>query len=171
MTRDTPADAMRDMAAVDPDALTYRASVDARGDQLLQPIMEGEVRVFELETSAIEWNILDYERVMAYAFNGQVPGPRLRLTEGDRVRIHVTNQLPEPTTVHWHGLILPNAMDGPAYITQDPIPTGGWFEYEFDVQQAGTFFYHSHSDVDRQQALGLYGALIIDPQDPSQTPV
>ncbi len=163
MTRDTPAQAMRDMAAVDPDALTYRAPVDARGDQLLEPTMDGDVKVFQLEASVIEWNILDYERVMAYAFNHQVPGPRIRLTVGDRVRIRVTNHLPEPTTVHWHGLIVPNAMDGPAEITQDPIPPGGWFDYEFTANQAGTFFYHSHSHVDRQQALGLYGALIVDP--------
>jgi FtsP/CotA-like multicopper oxidase with cupredoxin domain len=163
MTRDTPARAMRDMAAVDPDALTYRAPVDARGDQPLEPTMDGEVKVFELETAVIEWNILDYERVMAYAFNHQVPGPRIRLTQGDRVRIQVTNHLPDPTTVHWHGLIVPNAMDGPAEITQDPIPPGGSYTYEFTAHQAGTFFYHSHSDVDRQQALGLYGALIIDP--------
>jgi FtsP/CotA-like multicopper oxidase with cupredoxin domain len=108
---------------------------------------------------------------MAYAFNRLVPGPRIRVTEGDRVRFIVTNRLPEPTTVHWHGLILPNAMDGPAEITQAPIPPGGSFTYEFTTQQTGTFFYHSHSDVDRQQALGLYGALIIDPADPAEAPV
>jgi FtsP/CotA-like multicopper oxidase with cupredoxin domain len=170
MTRDTPAAGMRDMAAVDPDALTYRAPVDARGDQPLGPTMDGDVKVYELETAAIEWNILGYERVMAYAFNHQVPGPRIRVTEGDRVRFIVTNRLPEPTSVHWHGLILPNAMDGPAEITQEPILPGGSYTYEFTTQQAGTFFYHSHSDVDRQQALGLYGALIIDPADPADAP-
>jgi FtsP/CotA-like multicopper oxidase with cupredoxin domain len=68
--------------------------------------------------------------------------------------------------VHWHGLILPNAMDGPAEITQEPIPPGGTFTYEFTARQAGTFFYHSHRKPDRQQALGLYGALIIDPRTP-----
>jgi FtsP/CotA-like multicopper oxidase with cupredoxin domain len=170
MTRDMPAQGMRDMAAVDPDDLTYRAPVDARGDQPLEPKMDGEVKVFELDAAAIEWNILDYERVMAYAFNNQVPGPRIRVTEGERVRLIVTNRLPEPTTVHWHGLILPNAMDGPAEITQEPIAPGDSYTYEFTTQQAGTFFYHSHSDVDRQQALGLYGALIIDPADPAEAP-
>ena len=170
MTRDMPAEAMRDMAAVDPDFLTYRAPVNARGDQPLEPTMDGDVKVYELEAATIEWNILEYERVMAYAFNRQVPGPRIRLTEGDRVRIRVTNSLPEPTTVHWHGLIVPNAMDGPAEITQNPIAPGDTFDYEFDVGQAGTFFYHSHSHVDRQQALGLYGALIIDPRDTSAVP-
>jgi FtsP/CotA-like multicopper oxidase with cupredoxin domain len=75
--------------------------------------------------------------------------------------------LPEPATVHWHGLILPNGMDGPANITQAPIPPGGSFTYEFTAVQAGTFFYHSHANPERQQGLGLYGALIIDPRQPS----
>jgi len=165
MTRDTPGQAMRDMAAVDPALVSYRAPVDARGDQPLEPRIENGVKVYDLEASVIEWNILPYERVMAYAFNHQVPGPRISLTEGDHVRFNVTNHLPEPTTIHWHGLIVPNAMDGPAHITQDPIPPGGHFTYEFVVQQAGTFFYHSHTDVDRQQTLGLYGALIVAPKN------
>lgn len=166
MTRDTPGEAMQDMAAADPAAVSYRAPVDARGDQPLEARIENG-KVYELETSVIEWNILSYERVVAYAFNRQVPGPRITVTEGDRVRFNVTNHLPEPTTVHWHGLILPNAMDGPAEITQEPIEPGATFTYEFDVEQAGTFFYHSHADVDRQQSLGLYGALIIEPRDSS----
>jgi len=165
MTRDTPGQAMRDMAAVDPTAVSYRASVDARGDQPLEPRIENGVKVYDLEASVIEWNILPYERVMAYAFNHMVPGPRINVTEGDHVRFNVTNNLPAPTTIHWHGLIVPNAMDGPAEITQDPIPPGGHFAYEFAVQQAGTFFYHSHTDVDRQQTLGLYGALIVAPKN------
>ena len=128
------------------------------------------MKVYDLETSVIEWRILPSERVMAYAFNRQVPGPRITLTKGDRVHFNVTNRLPEPTTIHWHGLVVPNAMDGPAEITQEPIPPGGSFTYRFTVQQAGTFFYHSHTEVDRQQALGLYGALIVQPQDPAQRP-
>ena len=165
MTRDTPGQAMRDMAAVDPTAVSYRAPVDARGDQPLEPRIENGVKVYDLEASVIEWNILPYERVVAYAFNHQVPGPRINLTEGDHVRFNVTNNLPQPTTIHWHGLIVPNAMDGPAEITQDPIPPGGHFSYDFVVQQAGTYFYHSHTEVDRQQALGLYGALIVAPKN------
>jgi FtsP/CotA-like multicopper oxidase with cupredoxin domain len=99
--------------------------------------------------------------------NRQVPGPRLHLTEGDRVRIHVTNHLPESTTIHWHGLVVPNSMDGPARITQPPIAPGERYTYEFTVRQSGTFFYHSHDHPDRQQALGLYGALIIDSRTPT----
>lgn len=170
MTRDTPAEAMRDMAAVNPDAVRYLAPPGARGDQTLQPRLENGVKVFDLETSVVEWSILPDVRVMAYAFNHQVPGPRLRLTEGDRVRINVTNHLPESTTVHWHGLIVPNAMDGAAEVTQPPIPPGETYSYEFTAAQRGTFFYHSHDHLDRQEALGLYGALIIDPRDPSEYP-
>ena len=170
MTRDTPGEAMRDMAAVDPRTVSYRAPAEARGDQPLEARIEDGVKVFDLTISVIEWNILPYERVMAYAVNQQVPGPRIRVAEGDRVRLNVTNLLPESTTLHWHGLIVPNAMDGPADITQDPIAPGASFTYDFTVRQAGTFFYHSHDNADRQQALGLYGALIIDPADPSSEP-
>ena len=170
MNRETSAQAMRDMAAVDLREVAYTAPRDARGDQPLEPRIEGGVKVFALETSVIRWNILPDARVAAYAFNRQVPGPRIRVTEGDRVRFEVMNNLPEPTTIHWHGLILPNGMDGAAEITQEPIPPGGRFSYEFTTQRAGTFFYHSHTEVDRQQALGLYGALIIDPRTPSTTP-
>lgn len=170
MRYDTPGQSMRDMAAIDPRTVNYTAPPDARGDQILEPHIENGVKVFDLDASVIKWNILPYEQVMAYAFNRQVPGPRIRVTEGDQVRINVTNHLPEPTTVHWHGLIVPNAMDGPADITQKPIEPGQTYTYEFTTQQAGTYFYHTHKEPDRQQALGLYGALIIDPKDPSLVP-
>ena len=165
MTRDTPGESMRDMSAIDPDLVAYRAAPDARGDRTLMPNEVVGVKEYELVASVIRWNILSHERVNAYAFNRQVPGPRIEVTEGDRLRIRVRNELPEPTTVHWHGLILPNSMDGPAEITQAPIQPGDSFTYEFTARQAGTFFYHSHDHPDRQQALGLYGALIIKPRD------
>lgn len=170
MARDLPGAAMRDMAAVDLREVTYRAPADARGDTLLQPQLVDGVKVFTLETAVIEWSILPGVEVAAYAFNQQVPGPRIQVTEGDRLRINVTNHLPEPTSVHWHGLILPNAMDGAAEITQAPIPPGGQYTYEFVAQQPGTFFYHSHTHVDRQQPLGLYGALIVEPRTAPPTP-
>lgn len=171
MTFDTPAAAMRDMAAVKPRDIAYTAPFGAKGDALLQPRMENGVKIFDLETSVIRWSILPGVQVDAYTFNRQVPGPRLRVTEGDRVRINVKNKLPESTTVHWHGLILPNAMDGPAQITQAPIQPGETFSYEFTTEQSGTYFYHSHDHSDRQQGLGLYGALIIDPKDKTKEPV
>ena len=167
MSRDTPADAMREMSAVDPGEVSYSAPADARGDQTLEPKIEDGTKVFDLTASVIEWNILPDERVDAYALNEQIPGPRLHVTEGDRVRINVQNDLPEATSVHWHGLILPNEMDGAADVTQEPIESGENYTYEFTAGQPGTYFYHSHQEPDRQQGLGLYGALIVDPADPS----
>jgi FtsP/CotA-like multicopper oxidase with cupredoxin domain len=164
MANDTPAAAMRDMAAILPREVRFVAPVDAVGDRPLEPRVEGDVKVFDLETSVIEWHILPTVSVLAYAFNRQVPGPRLHLVEGDRVRINVHNNLPEPTTVHWHGLNVPNAMDGAAEITQKPIPPGSTYTYEYTAEQSGTYLYHTHAHIDRQQSLGLYGALIIDPK-------
>lgn len=169
MTRDTPGAAMREMSAVDPDEIDFTASAGARGAQPLQPRIADGVKVFDLRISVIEWNILPDEQVMAYAFNRQVPGPTIRLSVGDLVRLNVTNDLPEETSVHWHGLVVPNEMDGPAHITQAPIDPGETYTYEYTVTQVGTFFYHSHLEPDRQQALGMYGALIIDPVDGSAT--
>jgi FtsP/CotA-like multicopper oxidase with cupredoxin domain len=170
MTPGTTADAMRDMAAVDPRIVGYTAPADARGDQVLAPRIENGVKVFDLDASVIRWNILPRVHVDAYAINRQVPGPRLELTEGDHIRINFTNHLPEPATMHWHGLVVPNRMDGPGYITQDPVQPGGRYVYEYIVQQSGTYFYHSHTRPDRQQALGLYGALIIHPRDTADEP-
>jgi FtsP/CotA-like multicopper oxidase with cupredoxin domain len=167
MDRDTSAEAMRDMAAVDPDAVSAVAPASARGDQPLAARVEGNVKAFDLTTAVTGWTILPGRRVDAYAVNGQVPGPRLRVTQGDRVRITVHNKLPEPTSIHWHGMILPNAMDGAADITQAAIPPGGSHTYEFTASQQGSYFYHSHAAPDRQQALGMYGALLVDPKDPA----
>ncbi len=165
MDFNTPAETMRDMSAILPRLVSYRAPADAHGDQILQPRIENGVKVFDIEESVIQWHILPDVTVNAYAFNRQIPGPRLQLMQGDRVRINVINNLPEPTTVHWHGLIVPNEMDGPAEITQPPIPPGGSYVYEFNVGQSGTYFYHTHDHPDRQQAFGLYGALLIVPSD------
>lgn len=167
---DTPGPAMRDMAAVLPRQVAHTAAPNARGDEELQPAIENGVKVFNLEAGVLRWNILPGVPVEGYAFNQTIPGPRIRITEGDRIRINVVNRLPETTTVHWHGLIVPNDMDGPAHITQPPIESGGSYRYEFTTEQAGTYFYHTHDHLDRQQALGLYGALIIDPKDPQQEP-
>lgn len=167
-TFDLPGEAMKDMAAVKPRQVAYAAAPDAKGDKVLEPRIENGVKVFDIKAEIIRWNILSTVAVEAYAYNRQIPGPRLQVTEGDRVRINFRNLLPESTTVHWHGLIVPNEMDGPAKVTQDPVPPGSSYTYEFDVGQSGTYFYHSHDHPDRQQALGLYGALLISPKDPAQ---
>lgn len=170
MTKTMNMEAMRDMAAVDLTRVRFTAPANARGDQTLAPRVVNGVKVFDFETSLIRWNILKDVQVAAYAVNRQVPGPRLELTQGDRVRINVKNNLPESTTIHWHGLIVPNSMDGPADVTQQPIPPGGSFTYEFTVRQAGTYFYHSHKNPDRQQGLGLYGALLVKPKSAAGEP-
>jgi FtsP/CotA-like multicopper oxidase with cupredoxin domain len=168
MPRDTPAEKMQAMAAVLPRLVTREYGMEASGDRPLEPQLENGVKVFHLEVSVIRWHILPNVAVDAFAYNGQIPGPRIRVTQGDRVRIVVHSSLPESTTVHWHGLVLPNKMDGPAFITQDPIRTGDSYAYEFTADQVGTFFYHSHDNPDRQQGLGLYGALLIDPKEPTK---
>jgi FtsP/CotA-like multicopper oxidase with cupredoxin domain len=165
MDRDTPADAMRDMAAVLPRQIKSSYGLQEKGDQELPFRLESGIKVFDLTPSVVRWTILPGVTVDAYAYNGQVPGPRIHIKEGDRVRINVHNQLPEAPTVHWHGLILPNPMDGPSEITQPPILPGGTFTYEFTATQHGTYFYHPHAKPDRTQALGLYGAFIIDPKN------
>ena len=97
-----------------------------------------------------------------YGYNGTMPGPTIEATQGDRVRFVVHNHLPEPTTVHWHGLELPVEEDGVPGVTQNPIPPGGTYVYEFDLHQAGTFFYHSHMPM--QEAFGTVGFFIIHPK-------
>jgi len=167
MDRDTPADTMRDMAAINPNEITASFGLDVHGDRQLPYRLENGIKVFDLTTSVIRWTILPGVTVDAYAYNDQIPGPRIQIRQGDHVRINVHNRLPEATTVHWHGLILPNQMDGPAEITQKPILPGGSYTYEFTAVQHGTYFYHPHASPDRTQALGLYGALIIDPANPA----
>jgi FtsP/CotA-like multicopper oxidase with cupredoxin domain len=95
-----------------------------------------------------------------------VPGPEIRARRGDRIRVTVENRLPEETTVHWHGVRIPNAMDGVPHLTQRPIAPGETFAYEFDLPDAGTYWYHPHQHSSAQVGRGLYGPLIIDESHP-----
>jgi FtsP/CotA-like multicopper oxidase with cupredoxin domain len=102
-----------------------------------------------------------------WAYNASIPGPEIRLRQGDRLRVRVENALEQETTVHWHGIRLPNAMDGVPHLTQHPIePRGGTFLYEFDVPDAGTFWYHPHAHSSEQLERGLSGPLIVEERDP-----
>src|SRR5262249_13618446 len=102
-----------------------------------------------------------------WTYNGSVPGPELRFRQGERLRVEVENALSVPTTVHWHGIRLPNAMDGVPGLTQAPIAaSGGRFVYEFDLPDAGTYWYHPHLGDGEQLARGLYGALVVEERDP-----
>lgn len=101
-----------------------------------------------------------------WGFNEQFPGPVQRFHRGDRVHFSVKNQLPQDTAVHWHGVRVPNAMDGVPHVTQDPIPPGGRFDYRFELRDSGTFWYHPHQASFEQVPRGLYGALIIEEEKP-----
>ncbi|MGH6919795.1 MAG: multicopper oxidase family protein, partial [Geminicoccaceae bacterium] len=101
-----------------------------------------------------------------WSYNGVVPGPELRLRQGEHVQITVENRLGEATTVHWHGLRVPNAMDGVPHLTQQPIAPGETFVYEFDVPDAGTYWYHPHQRSYEQVGRGLYGPLIVEEREP-----
>src|SRR5690606_27676035 len=102
----------------------------------------------------------------AWCYNGTVPGPEIRVRQGERLRITVENALAEETTVHWHGLPVPNAMDGVPHLTQRPIGVGETFLYEFDAVDAGTFWYHPHQRSFEQVGRGPYGPLIIEEAEP-----
>jgi FtsP/CotA-like multicopper oxidase with cupredoxin domain len=102
-----------------------------------------------------------------WGYNGQSPGPTIECVEGDKVRIFVTNRLPEHTTIHWHGILLPNGMDGVGGLTQPQIPAGKTFVYEFEMKKSGTFMYHPHADEMVQMAMGMMGFLVVHPKNPN----
>lgn len=138
-----------------------------RGGTVLKPRIVDGVWEYELTAAPVRWPILDDARLTAYAYNGMVPGPQLRVPYGQRVRVVVRNELPDPTTVHWHGIAVPNSMDGVPDVTQEPIESGASFTYEFRAiptgrdSRGGTFMYHSHFQEDRQVGLGLTGTFVI----------
>jgi FtsP/CotA-like multicopper oxidase with cupredoxin domain len=101
-----------------------------------------------------------------WAYNGSVPGPEIRIRQGDRLRVVLVNLLREETTIHWHGVRVPNAMDGVPHLTQKPIAPGKAFVYEFDCPDAGTFWYHPHQRSLEQVDRGLAGALIVEEPQP-----
>jgi len=106
-----------------------------------------------------------------WGYNGQSPGPTIECVEGDKLRIFVTNKLPEHTTVHWHGILLANGMDGVGGLTQPHIAPGRTFVYEFEMKKSGTFMYHPHADEMVQMAMGMMGFLVVHPKDPAFMPV
>lgn len=116
---------------------------------------------YQLEASAFSWEISTGKSIEAWGFNKQVPGPELRANVGDTLVVKVTNKLSEPTTIHWHGIRLVAGMDGTDAV-QKPISPGETFEYSFVVPDAGTFWYHSHSNETVQMERGMYGALIVE---------
>ena len=133
--------------------------------------MNEGVKEFHLVAEEIEHEFAPGSRAKCWGYNGTTPGPTLEAVEGDRVRILVTNRLPEPTTIHWHGLLLPAGMDGVAGVTQPLIMPGETFAYEFTLRQHGTHMYHPHADEMVQMAMGMMGLFIIHPKDGEPEPV
>ncbi len=129
----------------------------------------GQVKSFNLVAERAAWELLPGVTTQAITYNGSVPGPTIRVTEGDTLRVTFVNELDQDTTVHWHGLHVPNSMDGVPGVTQDPVKPGATFTYEFTASHAGTFMYHPHANEVEQIDNGLYGLLIIDPQTPDPT--
>jgi FtsP/CotA-like multicopper oxidase with cupredoxin domain len=127
-----------------------------------------QVREFTLTAEQITWEIEPGVTVQAWAYNGQVPGPEIRVREGDTVRITLRNRLPAATTIHWHGIDNTPAMDGPAGLNQAAVESGQDFVYEWIADPAGSRMYHSHTDVHNQVSLGLYGPLIVEPRKPDK---
>lgn len=145
--------------------LPYTPVVTLNGSTLLWKMVDG-VKEFHLIVEEVEWEIAPGMKIKAWGYNGQTPGPTIEAVEGDRVRILVTNKLPEPTAVHWHGVLLPSGMDGVQGLTQKPIMPGETFTYEFTLTQHGTQMYHSHGDEMVQIGLGTMGFFIIHPNQP-----
>jgi FtsP/CotA-like multicopper oxidase with cupredoxin domain len=159
---DTPAMAPPLAPASGPE---YRPVVTLNGWSL--PFrMNGGWKEFHLVAEPVVREIAPGMKAHLWGYNGQSPGPTIECVEGDKLRIFVTNRLPEHTTVHWHGLTVPNGMDGVGGLTQPHINPGKTFVYEFVAKRSGTFMYHPHADEMVQMAMGMMGSFVIHPRDP-----
>ena len=143
----------------------YNPVITPNSFSLPWKIVDG-VKVFHLIAEPVEHEFAPNLKAHCWGYNGHVHGPTIEAVEGDRVRIYVTNHLPAGTSVHWHGLLLPNGMDGVAGLTQKIIKPGETFKYEFTLRQHGTHMYHSHHDEMTQMALGTVGPFVIHPRNP-----
>ncbi len=143
----------------------YTPVVVPNGAKLPWKVVDG-VKVFHLIAEEVEHEFAPGLKARCWGYNGRVHGPLIEAVEFDRVRIYVTNRLPAPTTAHWHGILLPNGMDGVGGLNQKAIPPGETFKYEFTLHQSGTGMYHSHHDEMTQIALGMTGMFVIHPRNP-----
>lgn len=141
----------------------YRPVITPNGTTLPWKIVAG-VKVFHLVAEPVRHEFAPGLQGNCWGYNGRVHGPTIEAVEGDQVRIYVTNKLDAPTTVHWHGMFVPNGMDGVGGLTQRSIEPGETFCYEFTLRQHGTFMYHSHHDEMVQIALGMVGMFVVPAQ-------
>jgi len=129
--------------------------------------MNGDWKEFHLVAEPVEREMAPGMVARLWGYNGQSPGPTIEAVEGDKVRLFVTNKLSEHTTIHWHGQLLPNGMDGVGGLTQPHIAPGKTFVYEFQLRKSGTFMYHPHADEMVQMAMGMMGFFVVHPRDPN----
>jgi FtsP/CotA-like multicopper oxidase with cupredoxin domain len=141
-----------------------RGRVHVPNGSILESKSRGGVKIFHLRAQAIRHEIAPGLTIEAWGYNGASPGPLIEVDEGDRVRIYVTNELPEPTSIHWHGVFVPVGMDGVSGLTQAAIEPGKTFKYDFVFDRAGTFMYHPHGDEMTQIALGMMGMIVVHPR-------
>ena len=130
--------------------------------------MKDDWKEFHLVAEPVVREIAPGMKANLWGYNGQSPGPTIECVEGDKVRMFVTNRLPEHTTIHWHGILLPNGMDGVGGLNQPQIPPGKTYVYEFVMKKSGTFQYHPHADEMLQMAMGMMGFIVVHPRDPNQ---
>jgi FtsP/CotA-like multicopper oxidase with cupredoxin domain len=130
--------------------------------------MKGGWKEFHLIAEPVKREIAPGMTANLWGYNGQSPGPTIECVEGDKVRIFVTNKLPEHTSIHWHGVLLPNGMDGVGGLVQPHIPAGKTYVYEFVMKHSGTFMYHPHADEMVQMAMGMMGFIVVHPKDPNR---
>jgi manganese oxidase len=163
----TPRDQADQMDAMHEKGIkAFPAKTEGKGNQPLAPRIEMGVKVYNLTAEEVQWEVEPGRKVKAWAYNGQVPGPQIRVREGDRVRVNLTNKLAESTVIHFHGLELPIDQDGVPFITQPPVKPGESYTYEFTVPNAGSHMYHSHHNAATQVGLGRLGAFIVEPRRP-----
>ena len=147
----------------------YNPVITPNGATLPFKIVDG-VKVFHLIAEEVTHEFAAGLKAKLWGFNRRVHGPTIEAVEGDRIRIYVTNKLPEATSVHWHGIILPSGMDGVGGINQESIDPGKTFKYEYPLIQHGTHMYHSHFDEMTQMGLGVMGLFVIHPRRPAEPP-
>ncbi len=151
---------------VPPDGRPYLPVVTLNGWTLPWRVKDGW-KEFHLVAEPVKREIAPGMVANLWGYNGQSPGPTIECVEGDKVRIFVTNRLPEHTTIHWHGVLLPNGMDGVGGLNQPQIPAGKTWVYEFVMKHSGTFMYHPHADEMVQMAMGMMGFIVVHPKDPN----
>ena len=148
----------------------FPAKTQGTGLQELASTVVDGARQFDLTCDKVRWEVTPGNFVEALAYNSQVPGPIIRVTEGERVRVRVTNKLDQTTSVHWHGQRVVNKMDGVPFVTQPTIKPGETFTYEFTAKPFGSHMYHSHHNATEQVGGGMLGPLLVAPKDTAQDP-